>query len=92
MARTRMSSKGQLIIPKEIRDRHGWAAGTELEVVDKGAVVELRPRRSFAPTLLEDVVGIARYKGPALTIEEMDRAVEEAVLERWERLERQQRK
>jgi AbrB family looped-hinge helix DNA binding protein len=90
--RTRLSSKGQLIIPKEVRDRHGWVAGTELEVVEKGSVVELRPCRAFPPTRLEDVVGIARYKGPPLTLEDMDRAVEEAVLERWERFERQQRK
>ena len=37
-------------------------------------------------------MGIARYKGPPLTLEDMDRAVDEAVLERWERFERQQRK
>jgi AbrB family looped-hinge helix DNA binding protein len=87
--RTRLSSKGQLIIPKEVRDRHGWVAGTELEVVDKGSVVELRPGRCFAPTRIEDVAGMLKYDGPPVSIEDMDRAADEAVRERWERFERQ---
>lgn len=33
MATTRLSTKGQLILPKELRDRHGWEAGTVLELV-----------------------------------------------------------
>lgn len=37
MARTRLSSKGQLIIPKPVRDRHGWKVGTEIEVEDRGS-------------------------------------------------------
>jgi AbrB family looped-hinge helix DNA binding protein len=89
--RTRLSSKGQLIIPKEVRDRHGWVAGTELEVVDKGHAVELRPAPSFPRTRLEDVVGMLKYDGPPLSIEDMDRAADEAVRERWERFERQSR-
>jgi len=30
---TRLSSKGQIIIPKAFRDAHGWLPGLEIEVV-----------------------------------------------------------
>ena len=49
MAKTRLSSKGQVIIPKAVRERHGWRPGLELEVEDQGEVVVLRPARSGRP-------------------------------------------
>ncbi|MBU4527948.1 MAG: AbrB/MazE/SpoVT family DNA-binding domain-containing protein [Hoeflea sp.] len=42
-ARTKMSSKGQVILPKRLRDAHGWTAGTEFEVIDSPTGVELKP-------------------------------------------------
>ena len=50
MAKTRLSSKGQVIIPKAVRDRHGWEPGVELEVEDHGEAVVLRPANPFPPT------------------------------------------
>ena len=44
-AYTRMSDKGQVVVPKAIRDTKGWPAGTDLEVIDAGDGVLLRPRR-----------------------------------------------
>ncbi len=41
---TRLSSKGQVVLPKEIRDRHGWEAGLEMIVEDLGWP---RPQRRF---------------------------------------------
>jgi AbrB family looped-hinge helix DNA binding protein len=32
--RTRLSSKGQLVLPKEARANQGWTEGTEIEVED----------------------------------------------------------
>jgi AbrB family looped-hinge helix DNA binding protein len=52
MARTRLSSKGQVIIPKAVRERHGWQPGVELEVEDRGDVVVLRPVRIFPLTTI----------------------------------------
>ena len=34
MDTTKLSSKGQVIIPKHIRDLHNWNAGLELEVIE----------------------------------------------------------
>jgi AbrB family looped-hinge helix DNA binding protein len=75
MAKTRVSSKGQVIIPKPVRDRHGWREGTELEVDDSGDAVILRASRPFPNTAIEDVRGCLAYRGPRLSLEQMDEAV-----------------
>jgi AbrB family looped-hinge helix DNA binding protein len=48
-ARAKMSSKGQLVIPKSVRDAHGWHEGTEFEFVDAGNGVLLEPIRDYDP-------------------------------------------
>lgn len=88
MARTRISSKGQVVLPKEVRDRQGWAAGTELEVETCGNLVVLRPVRTVLRSKLEDVVGCIPYDGPPVSVEEMDAAVEQAACRMWEEFER----
>jgi AbrB family looped-hinge helix DNA binding protein len=45
MARTKVSSKYQVVIPKAIRERHGLRAGQEMQVISKGAVIALVPDR-----------------------------------------------
>ena len=42
VATTRMSSKGQVVIPEDIRERLGLTAGTEFVVLAQGDVVILR--------------------------------------------------
>ncbi len=91
MTKTRLSSKGQVIIPKAVRDRHGWQPGVELEVEDRGDVVVLRPANPFPPTTFEEVRGFLKYHGPPLTIEDMDEAVEREARRMWEDFERQGR-
>ncbi|MFO1040077.1 MAG: AbrB/MazE/SpoVT family DNA-binding domain-containing protein [Geminicoccaceae bacterium] len=84
MARTRLSSKGQLIIPKDIRDRRGWTAGTELELLDQGDVLVLRRADPpFARTTFEEVHGCLRYDGPPIALEELDKGIARHVRERW---------
>ena len=91
MAKTRLSSKGQVIIPKAVRERHGWQPGIELEVEDRGDVVVLRPASLFPPTTFEEVRGCLKYDGPPVTIEEMDEAVAREARRMWEEFERQRR-
>jgi AbrB family looped-hinge helix DNA binding protein len=79
---TRLSTKGQLIIPKEIRERHGWTAGTELSVEDHGDSVVLRRSLDLPVTTLEDLVGCAGYKGPALSLEDMEAGISRGARER----------
>jgi AbrB family looped-hinge helix DNA binding protein len=48
---TRMSSKGQIVIPEEIRRQLGLRVGTQFVVLGEGDVVILR---SIAPPSMED--------------------------------------
>ena len=79
---TRLSTKGQLIIPKEIRERHGWTAGTELIVEDHGSSVVLRQVEDIPATSLDDLVGCTGYRGPARSLEEMEAAIARGARER----------
>ena len=75
METTKLSSKGQVILPKHIRTARKWQPGVEFSVEDTPNGVLLWPLKSFKPTRLEDVIGCAAYTGPAKTIEEMDEAI-----------------
>ena len=75
MDTTRLSSKGQLVLPKAIRDADNWSEGTEFLVERVAEGVLLRPLRPVSPTRLEDVVGSAGYRGPARSLADMQRAI-----------------
>ena len=49
MEKTRLSSKGQLIIPKAVRDAHGWGEGTEFTVEDTKDGIVLNLWRRTCP-------------------------------------------
>ena len=72
---TSVSTKGQVILPKAIRDRRNWPAGTRLVVEETPDGVLLKPAPVFAPTRPEDVAGMLAYRGPPKTLEEMDAAI-----------------
>jgi AbrB family looped-hinge helix DNA binding protein len=82
METTRLSSKGQVILPKSLRDAHHWAPGTEFEVEDRPEGILLRPKKRFPATQLDDVIGCANYTGPAKSLEEMEEAIAKGVSER----------
>jgi AbrB family looped-hinge helix DNA binding protein len=85
METTRLSSKGQVILPKSIRAAHQWEPGVEFAVEDRPEGVLLRPIEPFEPTRLEDVVGCTGYRGPARTVEEMEAAIATGVEARRDR-------
>jgi AbrB family looped-hinge helix DNA binding protein len=72
---TTVSTKGQVILPKELRDLLNWKPGTRLKVERSGTGVLLKSERIFPETKLEDVIGCVGYNGPTISIEEMDAAV-----------------
>jgi len=75
METTKLSSKGQVILPKNIRAAHQWEPGVEFLVEDTAEGVLLRPLKPFEPTRIEDVIGCTGYAGPARTLEEMEAAI-----------------
>jgi AbrB family looped-hinge helix DNA binding protein len=90
-AQTRLSAKGQVVIPKDVRERLRWASGTKLELVEQGEAVSLRPVRRnnpFPPTTTQDVLDIPRWPGPAKSTEEISSLSNEALREIFAEQER----
>ncbi len=75
MPKTTVSTKGQVVIPREIRQHYGWGAGTQLEVEEFEDGVIFREIRAFPVTRIEDLIGCLDYSGPSKTLEEMEKAV-----------------
>jgi len=48
MARTRVSPKYQVVIPKEVRESIDLRVGQEFQVVSKGGVITLVPERPLS--------------------------------------------
>ncbi len=85
METTRLSTRGQIVLPLSIRTARALTPGTEFRVEDTAEGVLLRPVRSLPETRLEDVAGALKYKGPPKSLQDMDEAVTRGVRERHER-------
>lgn len=73
-----LSSKGQIVIPKELRDAHNLSAGTEFIVSFAGDEIRLLPVPVFPLTRVEEGVGaLARPGRPRIAEAEIEAAVEE---------------
>ena len=68
---TTVSTKGQVILPKSIRQQREWGAGTRLLVEDTPEGVLLKPAPAFAETRPQDVFGSLPHRGKPKTLEEM---------------------
>lgn len=80
---TRLSDEGQVIIPPALRTAHHWEAGQELVVIDVGDGILLKPKKPFAETTLEQVVGCLSYEGTPVSLEDMDNAIRQGGAEQW---------
>jgi AbrB family looped-hinge helix DNA binding protein len=60
MMHTTLSSKGQVIIPKAMRDNQHWAAGTVFMITDSPEGLFLRAQPLFPPTQHLSVAGSLR--------------------------------
>lgn len=73
---TTVSTKGQVILPKSIRDELRWSVGTRLAVEHVADGVLLKPLTAvFAPTRTEDVFGCLPIAGGAKSLEQMDAGI-----------------
>ena len=73
-----MTSKGQVTVPKDVREDLGLEAGTKVAFVRIGPG-EYRLRAKTVNIM--DLRGFANYDGPPISVEEMDQAVGRAVAE-----------
>jgi AbrB family looped-hinge helix DNA binding protein len=72
---TILSTKGQVILPKTIREQRQWEAGTGLTVEDTAEGVLLKAAPVFAPTRTEDVFASLGHSGPPKTLHEMEAGI-----------------
>ncbi len=83
MTTTKLSSKGQVIIPKPIRASHHWDPGQELIVIDIGDGIILKPSTPFRETSLESAAGCLKYSGAPKTLADMEAAIAKGVKEHF---------
>src|SRR5690349_12287374 len=80
----KVTSKGQTTVPKEVRDFLGLEEGTQMEWILDDDKVTVKPRKLRA-------IDLAGILGPPpsgvknTTIEEMNQAIGDAIVEQYER-------
>lgn len=83
---TRLSSKGQIVIPRQIRDNYGWRAGITFSIIDEGDSIVLKPTLNRKTKKLVDVIGCTGYSGPTINLDEMNKGILEKAsrqVSRW---------
>ena len=80
---TRLSSKGEVIIPRSLRAAHQWEAGQELIAIVVGDGILLKPKKPFPETTLAQVAGCLKYRGKPKSLDELENAIRQGVLEQW---------
>ncbi len=82
METVKLSSKGQIVIPKEMRESRHLGAGTEFIVSFDGDEIRLLPVPVFPRTRVEDGAGaLAKTGRKRLNDEETERAIAEMLRE-----------
>ena len=76
-----MSAKGQVVIPKDVRDALGLKPGQALDVTHTAGGVMLRPvaqksGRSFEE-ITADIRARIKYDGPPVSIEDMNVTIQQ---------------
>ena len=72
---TRVSEKGQIVVPKATRERLGWEPGTDLEVIESNDAILLRRRRTGGSIDVDEAIGrlrrIYHHEGRPVPVEQL---------------------
>jgi AbrB family looped-hinge helix DNA binding protein len=81
----KMSVKGQVVIPKDVRDALGWPQGVELDVIKGRDSVTLRPKSKKRKTLTIEEFRklVPPYEGAYVPESEWRGAIEQMFREEW---------
>jgi AbrB family looped-hinge helix DNA binding protein len=78
-AKTTLSAKGQVVIPKDVRDQLGLAPGQVLDVVPMGGGVLLKPQHKKSGRSFDEIMVAIRaryeHREAPLSVEQMDDAI-----------------
>jgi AbrB family looped-hinge helix DNA binding protein len=80
---TRLSAKGQVVIPKDVRDRLGLTEGTVFDVIERGGEVVLRlpenTEKLSAAEAQRRIRELFVYDGPPLSEKVMQDGIRKAI-------------
>ena len=86
MKTSKLSSKGQIVLPKELRSARAWVPGMEFTVEATPEGVLLRPVRRVPQTTLSEVAGMLKRPGRApLSDKQIEAAMARAIKREHER-------
>ena len=85
METTKLSSKGQVVLPKSVREARSWEPGTEFGVEEVPEGILLRPLRPFPSTSFDEAFGCLKYTRRAKTLRQMEKAIARGVRARHDR-------
>ena len=87
METARMSSKGQVVVPKAVRARLGFEPGAALEIIEGDKQVTFKlveaPMRRRTLTLEEFLAMQVEHVGPPVTNEMMREGIDAEAKRRW---------
>jgi len=63
METVKLSTKGQIVIPKDIRENHRLPVGTEFSIAFVGHEIRLKPLPVFPATKVKEGKGLLARKG-----------------------------
>lgn len=83
MDTTKLSAKGQVVLPKGVRDAYGWSQGVEFVVESTSDGVLLRPKAKKKNSRVADLAGLLKRKGRRkVSLKTMAIAIESEILAR----------
>jgi AbrB family looped-hinge helix DNA binding protein len=87
MSNTTLSSKGQVVIPKNLREFLGWKSGMKIAIKERDGTIVLAPEVKSEPKArYEDVLRVSKmlsYDGPPQSDADIQRGLEEYFRKEW---------
>ena len=71
-----ISEKGQIVLPKDIRDQLGLKPGSEIVFEISGRTITIRPKKNINH-FVDEFIAITPKKSKSLTIKELNSILEE---------------
>ncbi|MGB1252246.1 MAG: AbrB/MazE/SpoVT family DNA-binding domain-containing protein [Candidatus Promineifilaceae bacterium] len=78
-----VSTKGQVIIPKALRDLYNLEPGTELYITNSKNGILLKPKRTLPTYTIDDLAAFIPYNGPRKSLEDMEAGIQTGIQEEW---------
>ena len=75
MDTTKLSAKGQVVLPKGVRDAHGWLPGVEFVVETTSGGILLRPKPGKRRGRIAELAGVLKRGKRRVSLEAMDAAI-----------------